>query len=143
AHIVHLPLTPDCCRRLPAAVQGLYQQLHAAGQVTVGVELTRQGGSWQRQHVVLQPEGASVCYELFPYPIHDVTGTLDLDKQEGLLRLDVTGSAHGRPVKLRGFWKGSDASAEVKLDLEGKDLLIEDQLLASLPEAVRDLARSY
>jgi hypothetical protein len=141
--IKHLTVTEELCRQLPETLQRLHKALKPSGPVGVVLKYGRQQGQWQQRHCELQPEGAAICYEKFPYPVHHITGSLDIDVGERAVKMDLTGFAGSRPVFLQGAWKGAGQAADVQLELHAEGIPLDEQLITALPEEVRPLARSF
>jgi hypothetical protein len=142
--VQHLPLTRELCKRLPWDMTRIYDMLSASGPVSVCLEFDYKGGNWHKRHCLLRPEGAAICYDRFRYPVEQITGTLDLDLVERLLKMDLAGYASGQPVYLQGYWKSTGLAADVQMDIQADGVALDEKLIHALPtEALQQLARSF
>jgi hypothetical protein len=144
--VTHLPVTAELCQRLPPFVGKVYDALRPTGCVSVTADFGRQAGTWTRRHFRLRPEGAAVCYDRFPYPVRQVTGTVDMDMADGNVQIDAAGYGGLQPVTLKGHWKGVGKAADVALDLHAAGVPLDEPLIRALPSAptdVQKLARSF
>jgi hypothetical protein len=140
----HLPLTAELCQRLPGDLSKVYEALRPQGQVSAWLTWERRQGRWQQRHCRLVPEGASICYQHFPYPVQDICGRVDADLETGRTTVQVTGRASGQPVHLAGYWQGKGSAADVALELHAEQVPLDEVLLHALPtDALQQLARSF
>jgi hypothetical protein len=142
-NIKHLPVTRELCARLPWNLTKLYDALRPNGQLSALVEFNRDNGQWRQRHCLMRPEGGTVLYDRFRYPVEQITGTLDLDLGERLLKIDVAGYGGPQPVFLQGSWKGTGLAADVRLDLQADGVAVDEKLINALPAAQQHLARSF
>jgi len=147
--VKHLAVCKELIDRLPESLESL-KKLHAMfeprGPVSITLECARHGGRWESKHCILQPEKVSARYSKFSYPLDGLTGILDLDLLRIVHKIDLTAYAGTQPVYVHGTWKGAEKDADVNLDIQADDILIEEKLLAALPQApcdVQKLARSF
>src|SRR5205823_8549509 len=80
------------------------------------------------------------------YPIERVTGTLDsVLTSDGYLetKIDVHGMTGERPVHLHGTITGDKHAPEIKLELWGDNIPLDQKLLAALDGNNRKLALSF
>jgi hypothetical protein len=142
--VTGLPVSWELCQRLPDPVQRVYKALRPTGLVSAQLEMNRQQGIWTKKWCRLEPQGLAVCYNRFPYPVHQVIGTVETDMIQRLVRIDVTGLAGQRSVALKGRWKDTGLAADVALDLHAEDVPLDEVLITALPtQQIKALARSF
>src|SRR5207248_8216070 len=89
-------------------------------------------GQWVHKYCRLNPEGVSVCFQHFQYPIDRLTGFVDYDDLQKLSKFDAVGYSGDRPITLRGYWKGSGEQADAVIDIAGDDIPLDRKLLDAL-----------
>lgn len=147
--VKHLPLCEEMCARLPEKLRRLHQMYRPSGPATLQLSCARRDGEWAAladgspPRISLRPEGLSIAFVRFPYPLERLTGTLDYNLLNRHTQVDVTGYAGDRPVVLRGHWRGEREQAEARLDLIATDVPIDEKLLQALPEKMQRVARSF
>lgn len=141
--VQHLPMSGELCSRLPSGVRKLFELFDPSGPVTVHLEGVKQHGDWTKQHCRLLPEDIRLCFKLFPYPVERIIGEVDIDMLEKLARVDLRLAPGPRELSLRGVWKGAGVEAAVDLDLEGKNLPLDEKVFAALPPSLQKLGRSF
>lgn len=139
--IEKLPVCPELCTHLPEEVQQLHHMFKPSGPVTVHVELEKHNRKWIKQRCLLKPENVSLCYELFPYGVSGITGTIDADLLTTHLKIDL--GCTTQAITLVGTWKGTGKEAEVDLHLQANQMPLDEKLIQALPLSLRDLARSF
>lgn len=90
---------------------------------------------------VVQPRGMAGCFEPFPYPFHDVHGTIRIDNSRLPhcdVAIDLVGKARANdsPLSLRGTIKGPRNTSEMNLDVTMKDVLLDDKVDRALQHAL-------
>lgn len=146
--IQHLPLTPPILARLPGTLPRIKDEFAPYGPVSLTVQIERKAGRSTR-HCVVSAEDVTTSFVRFPYPLEHVTGSLEHHQeiQEGrensTLQLDLAGTANGQKVTFKGSVIGDGPAAEVKIEIQGKDLPIDDKLHAALPVQYQNLADQF
>ncbi len=117
---------------LPEKTRKLVQALNARGQMHCYVRMWRsQPDGPMHKHVLLTPNGCSVQYERFPYPIQNIRGVLEMiDDAWSFRNLEgfngkarITGQGH-----LRATLEGN----ELLLNLSGAEVQLDEQLRDAL-----------
>jgi hypothetical protein len=147
--VQHLELNKELCDRLPAKLHKLYDAFHPHGPTTVAVACARRGGQWAdladgtASRVSLRPEGASMAFVKFPYPVDRLTGAVDYNLRDERVWVDLAGLGGQRPVFIKGTWQGEGSQVEACFDIHAEDVPVDETLLQSLPDAAQKLARSF
>jgi hypothetical protein len=144
--VKRLPVTADLFARLPAAFQK-YQQLYApAGPLDLIVKFDRTADQWALK-AKLRPDGMAGRFEVFPYPLTEVRGSLDLTVVGGRpprLDVDLTAEATGRrPVTIQGRVEGDGPAPEYAFTIRGDAVELDDTLVLALPARFQAVARAY
>ncbi len=121
-------LTPD--------TKVIRRMFSPAGQVDVAVRFRRpDAGGWRREVDIL-PKSLGIEYEHFRFPITQVTGSLKkVNASDGTdeFQVKLTATAGDRRISMDGRVAGGVQDPLVDLTIAGKDVLIDDKLLAALP----------
>jgi hypothetical protein len=150
--VKHLDLCDEMCLRLPEKLRNLHNLFRVNGPTSLHVACARHGGEWatlasgEPSHVLLQPEGVSMAFVKFPYPLEKLTGSLHFDLQSRHIKVDIAGGPAAHPVFIQGHWSGEGAQADASFDIRASNVIIDDNLLAALPTSptdVQKLARSF
>jgi hypothetical protein len=148
----HLTLCEELCARMPEKLRNLHGVFKAHGPSTVHVACRRSGGEWvplesgQPSVVSLRPEGMAMTFVKFPYPLAQLTGTVDFNLLNRHIHVDLNGLAGERPVLIQGHWRGEGTQADASFDIRASDVVIDDKLLDALsvlPPATQKLAHSF
>lgn len=122
-------LTPD--------TQGIRRMFNPSGQVDVAVRFRRPDGRGWRREVDILPKGLTIEYEHFRFPITHVYGSVKkVNAGDGLdeYQVKLTAKAGDRAISMDGRWAGGAHDSLIDLTIAGKDVLIDDKLLAALPD---------
>jgi hypothetical protein len=152
---VNLPVTPDALARLPSELAWVEKEYAPSGPVTL-THTYRKGAPGREtgatKRWTIQPLGMHGVCSLFPYPLEQVKGTIDVElvRCQGKhgqrdIDLDLAGVAGNRPVTIKGKVYGPREHCGVHVDIRGEDLLLDDSMyraLASLRGAV-DVASQF
>lgn len=144
--IKHLPLTRELFERLPGEYQELYRQFQPAGPASLTLTCQHLSGGGWRRNCVVQPEGLKACCAEFPYPVEQITGTLEHETGSGreeVLKINLTGLAGARPVFVKGEVVGPPDQRAVSVDVWGNNLVLDEPLLAALPAEHQQVARAF
>jgi hypothetical protein len=141
----NLELKHELFERLPSPVQRLNQMFRPEGLIAIQLRLSRQDGKIQRQVRVI-PQGICMAYaEQFNYPLHDVTGIIEIDasgNQQLSYTFNLLGYASKQPVKINGVVQGSNAET-LYLNISGENIPLNETLLKALPGKYRAIAQSF
>jgi hypothetical protein len=120
---------------LPAALRGVYDDLHPGGKVDATFQLLRDSrGAWDLDGV-LTTKSCTARHVKFPYPIEQITGTVT--KRGDILDISMNGIAGGRPVTLIGRVKNPGREAEAEYRFSGNGLAIDDDFRTACPPKMR------
>lgn len=145
-HIEHLPVNPALFACLPPDFRDLQGEYKPTGSLTITHSLRHEGSSTWRKHWSFQLEGMSSEFAKFPYPIENITGTIEREATSDnshTMTLNLAGQAGGKPIRLLGRLEGEKSHEGVEIDVWGDDLAIDDTLLNSLPVKHRALAGQF
>lgn len=142
-----LPLGAEIFQgRLPENLRRINEDYSPCGPVSLTYHVARRSGHWAR-HCLVHPQGIAATFRRFPYPVTRITGTLDQDIDTGrgmeVLRIDLTGYAGACPVLIKGQVTGEGPTSGVDVQMTGKNLLLDETLVRSLPGVYQNLARSF
>jgi hypothetical protein len=144
-HVEHMAVTPRLFACLPANLQDFERDYHPSGSADVDFTFRRRAGRWTR-HCVIRPDNMACRCEKFPYPAERGTGTIehDHDPDRGFeeIRVDLSGYAGGRPIRVRGKAQGEKPAA-VNLEITGEDIPLDDRLMAALAPEHQKLAHTF
>lgn len=150
--VKHLSLCQEMCDRLPEKLRNLHNLFKPQGPTALHIACARRAGQWvglrsgQPSRVSLRPEGMTMAFVKFPYPVERLTGAIDFNLLDRRVQVDVTGYAGKRPVLIQGHWIGEGAQVDTSFDITASDVVIDTKLLAALPTSPTDthtLARSF
>jgi hypothetical protein len=92
------------------------------------------------QHLRIAPTRCSIRYDLFPYPITGISGTIEMLDQTWTLS-DLAGKHNGATVRCEGLVASGLQGNELTLNIHGTDVPLEDELRESLPFHIRQVWR--
>jgi hypothetical protein len=146
--VEHLELDEALAARLPEQARACYALYEPRGRATVRLRCARRDGAWvalagEESAVTLLPEKASARFARFPYPLHELTGTLEFGLANQRLNVDLSGRAGGRPLTIRGHWEGHGIKAEGQFDIVAADVALSPELIAALNEPARRYVEAF
>ncbi len=145
--IAHVQITDKLLEKLPESVQRLEAPYTARGPLTFHHTLQHQADGKWRKTWNLMAEGLHVSYQpYFDYPVEGVTGSVEtlLTSEDHLATtVHLRGFTGARPVHLDGTLTGDKFGPEIKLELGGENILLDEKLLAALPDGHRKLAMTF
>jgi hypothetical protein len=185
----HLPVTRELFARLPANLRYIEQDYSPEGDLSVtytyrseagerGAGSVKREGSAERsppgrKEWVLRPEGMKATATCFPYPVHDLRGTIRMIGVPGRplrAEFDLSAKAGESPIRkdevrrmkdeeerpsassfllppssirLKGHIVCAGKASEVDLELRAGQLLLDDRIYRALPEASQKLAHQF
>jgi hypothetical protein len=137
---LHLPLKKELADRLPDNGKNLFYTYNPVGNAKVQLQCEMKAGKWLRNHISLQPDSVSMCWNRFTYPIDRLTGTIEHDFVEQLSKFDAVGYAGTQPVTIKGHWKGAGVGRDALVEVTAQDLPLDKKLadaLGSLGESIQ------
>ncbi|MFN4259010.1 MAG: AsmA-like C-terminal region-containing protein [Gemmataceae bacterium] len=144
--LTNLRLTPELFARLPDSLRDFHELYRPEGLVDVRLHFDRQSGIWKRQCLLNAKDiSLNCCY--FQYRLENVRGKIhhhfDASSARKHTDVNLVGHAGKLPITIRGFVTGLAPEHEVALQIQGKDIPIDDNLIKALPDAYQGLARSF
>lgn len=121
--------------RLPPKAKRVREMFSPTGSVDLSVKFARTGTTWTRE-VEVRPNRLGVVYEKFRYPVEHLAGTFRKVNTPGApdeFRVQMTGTAGGRRIEIKGSVIGDEPDPEIAITLAGTDIPIDDRLFAALP----------
>lgn len=134
----HVMLGDELAARLPDKIRNLHKMFQPNGPTTIHIACARNGGKWaplssgEPSQVSLRPEGVSLAFVRFPYPLERAVGAVDYNILNKHVQVDLTAFTGDKPVFLNGYWSGEGPQVDVKFDIHGAELPIDDKLLKAL-----------
>src|SRR5262249_30209764 len=133
----NLPLDDKVWAALPAKQRTLALQFHPTGLADFDVSVRRQPGCTQfANRFLIKIHDATLRYDQFPYPLEDVTGTLDVQPNHWECR-DFRGHhkggeflVDGRSFPLSG--EGADRKDKVRMTIQGRGILLDEEFTEAL-----------
>ncbi len=141
-----MPLTKGLIDRLPseaANVKNLYELFQPTGTGSIHYLASKQKGDWVRRRCTLEPDELNVCFKKFPYPVERLNGRVDHDFLHHTSTIAIVGYAGNQPITLTGTWTGAQDMTNATIEVTGKDIPLNNQVVRALPENVRKLAESF
>jgi hypothetical protein len=128
----NVPIDERLRRALKPAFQKLVQEFSPHGLVDVRARVLRNHGErdvgiWCLADV----HDATLCYEVFPYPLENVRGTIDIRPDHWEFR-DFRGDHKGGEFLAHGGAVQGPAGEGVAVVISGTSVLMDDQLAAAL-----------
>jgi hypothetical protein len=141
-----VPLDEDLRAALGPNERKIYDQFAPAGAADVDVEIYQppQADAHSRMTVRLALKGCRVKYEGFPYQLTGTTGRLNI--LPGRTEIAGVRGRHGEAVvALDGevLWKGIKEPAQVNLKIDGRDVALDEDLMAALQPRQREVLKMY
>jgi hypothetical protein len=147
--VSHLMVNDDLLRRLPTELQYLRDDFLPSGPMSLSFRYRSAAHSPTRsvcKQWLFEPEGMRGAYCDFPYPLSEVRGRITLDVSQSPsrhIRIDLTGKAGDAPVSMNGTIDGPRETSAIRLDLKGKNVLLDDRMLTALPDRAQKVARQF
>lgn len=135
--------------RLPEKLRPLMELCQPHGRVRLQIDVARRGGQWTAladgtaSRVTALPDEVSACFERFPYPLQNITGTIQFLLPQQRLLVDLTGAAGGRPVFIKGHWQGEAPRIDMQYDISAHAVPVDPALIAALREPMRTTVKSF
>ncbi|HEV3117303.1 MAG TPA: hypothetical protein VGY58_09635, partial [Gemmataceae bacterium] len=145
--IEHLQVTDKLLEQLPDTVKRIDEPYHARGLLTFHhVVQSEAQGKW-RKTWHMTAEGLQASYhQYFDYPIDRITGSLEtvLTSDSHIeTKVNLVGFTAQQPVHLQGTLAGEKHFPEIKLEISGENIPLDEKLLAALQGDNRKLALQF
>jgi hypothetical protein len=134
----NLPLDEPLLTALPDKFQKLARSFQPTGQTDFVIRLRRsEGKSEYANHITVRIHDATVRFAVFPYPLENVSGVLEVLPDRFLFR-DFRGTHKGGEFRTWGNSEPiGDGQNRVSINIRGINLLLDDELEAALAPKLR------
>ncbi len=145
----HVMLGDELATRLPSKLRELHKLFQPHGPTTIHIACARHDGQWaplasgDPSQVSLRPERLALKFIDFPYPLQRVKGDIDYNLLNQHVKFSLDAYAGTQPVILGGYWNGEGRNADVKFDIRGNEITIDDKLLQALPPELQKFTESF
>jgi len=143
--VEHLPLDKKLYQSLPGLLQREWDKYQPAGLVDGDLQVTFDGTRWQ-PNLTLTGKELSFQSDKFPYRVSDGSGSIRFmapaGEQPSRLDIDLTAHGGGQPLRIVGQVFDPRPGALGWLEITGRDVEIEQRLIAALPEKTRRVIQS-
>ncbi|MBI4579214.1 MAG: hypothetical protein HY718_05895, partial [Planctomycetes bacterium] len=92
---------------------------------------------------VLRPRGTSAAFREFPYRLFDMAGEVRFRRDGKIDLVELTGTHGGGRVTINGQLSGPTRRDRVRLDIQGKNIALDADLLDCLQPDDRELCRRF
>jgi hypothetical protein len=134
-----IPIDEPLLLALPAKFQNQVRAFHPSGRCDVTAHIAHPAGAaMPQQHYTVRLYDTAVCYDVFPYPLEGLTGTLDFRlgpgtpadprADTGFTFRDVRAGHAGGRVVINGSVQPQEAGNLVRLNLRGEQVALDDTL---------------
>jgi len=124
---------------LPVNFRDAFQKFAPAGIIDVVGQLEFDGVRWKPSGRV-RCVNVSFTYHKFPYRLDRTTGVMELRDQT--LTANLIATADGRPIQITGEIQNPGNNFTGRIQLSGKQLVMDQSMLAALPEKPREVVNS-
>ena len=135
------PLDENLFRALPEKSQNVVRMLEPRGTIDFYFRSTRDvPGQPPHHHLVINLNRCSIRYRKFTYPIHEIGGKLVMfDDQWDFF--DLQGVNNAARITGKGSFRPTREGNQLELHLEGKNVLLEQDLRNALPPNLQGIWR--
>jgi hypothetical protein len=135
-----VPIDDKLCAALQPEFQKLARSFDPRGYADIEVHLQRPQGERQfANHYILHFHDAVVTYELFPYPLERVSGTLAIQPDHWEYR-DFQGAHKGGAFRSKGRSVHSPRGQGADIEIMGTGILLDPELRAALKRPALETA---
>jgi hypothetical protein len=135
-----VPVDDKLCAALPPKFQDLVRSFHPSGYVDIEADLRRAPGEPQfANSYVAHFHDASVRYQVFPYPLERVSGTLTIEPDHWEYR-DFQGTHKGGEVRSQGRSVHTPQGNGATIKITGTNVLLDAELRAALKRPALETA---
>jgi hypothetical protein len=139
--VQHLEATKEVLQRLPEDLRFIETDYSPSGPISVSYTYRRSTDGPPVKEWIARPEGMDGSFIDFPYPLRQIRGTIRVDTSALPLlniALDLSAQATGQPVTVKGTVKGKKKTGEIRLDIRGTNIVLDDKILHGLsPNPIR------
>lgn len=128
---------------LPGKIQDTARKFHpeARGDFRAFIRRGRGAEEFQNRYVVTVRDG-KVRYDVFPYPLEGVTGTLDIRPTHYEFR-DFRGTHKGGEIRASGRSSPGPGGGRLTVEIQGKDVVLDEEFEAALAAGRPALERAW
>jgi hypothetical protein len=129
-----IPIDDKLIAALDLPTQRIVRSFRPRGSVTFQARLHREAGEPAlHRHVTVRLEGCTVQHDKFPYPIDNVSGSLELTDDTWLFR-NLTGRNDSADIAGHGAWTANErGEKQLALQFTARDVPLADELRQALP----------
>jgi hypothetical protein len=128
----NLPLDNQVRAALPEKCQKLADAFHPTGRADFVARIRRTPDAARcANHITVHFHEAALSYDVFPYPLEEVSGTLDILPEHWEFR-DFRGRHKGGEFLVWGRSHPTPAGDEVAVEIRGSNLVLDDELREAL-----------
>lgn len=141
-----VPLDQKLVRALPEKYQKIANSFHPTGRGDFVASIRREPGEKEcRNRYVVTFHDATVRYDVFPYPLENVTGVLDIVQPEGSWEFrDFRGTHKGGEFRTSGRSRADPRGKYVTVQIAGSNILLDEDMERALVETGKpQLARTW
>ncbi|MFO0876359.1 MAG: AsmA-like C-terminal region-containing protein [Gemmataceae bacterium] len=142
-----LKVDDDLLARLPGDLHFIKDDFSPAGPVSAQFRYHRaEENKPLVKEWTFEPQGMTGTFVDFPVPLREVRGTIWLDTSRvprRNIRIELNGLACDRSATLRGTIQGEKKTSEIRLDIAGKNLQMDDRVYRALPPRAARVARQF
>jgi hypothetical protein len=141
----NVPIDEKLMNVIPAQERQTIMSLHPAGQINTNLILTHQPNNLPvKKYIEIGMNKINICYDKFPYQLHEITGLLRFDNGVWTFENIVGGNESAR-IRGNGFLRtvAGDDAYEFQLSVQALELPVDGQLpQALLNDSQRELLKS-
>jgi len=129
-------LTPGIFELVPGAGDLIRDMFDPSGKLSLQFTFRKVEGR-NRKRMVLEPAGMSARYRGFPYPLTNVRGRVvhtSSGAELDLVEIDLKADGAQSTVDIRGTIRGMHPNADVQLQISGKNVVLDDDLINAMPD---------
>jgi hypothetical protein len=128
----NVPLDKKLHQALQPRFQKIADSFSPTGLADVEAFIHReQGKTESANRYVIRFHDATIKYEIFPYPVENVTGTLDIQADQWEFR-DFHGSHKGGHFRGHGGSVPTSQGTQVQIEITGSNVLLDEELEGAL-----------
>ncbi|MEE8141948.1 MAG: AsmA family protein, partial [Planctomycetota bacterium] len=137
----HIPLSRETRRLLPESQAQAWDQLSPKGRL--GLSLHAWGSELPPSEIDLKLrfDGVTIEYRDFPYPLENLTGTVEIGTEN--IFLDLRGGSPEAPIQIFGTAPVQPGEQELDMHLRMKNLLLDSRLEAAMHPSLRGVWQRY
>ncbi len=122
---------------LPPGPKKITRSFHPKGRLDLVASIRRPQGHQEFSNSFrLRFHDASVQYDVFPYPIEQVSGELDIQPDHWSYT-GFQGSHNGAELRSEGRSEHTPEGERIRIEVSGKQVLLDDELAASLQPGLK------